>query len=52
MVEESLLSHEMAWHLILAAKSLFLKDSGIWLLHHSAFYLGQIPNVAQLVRFE
>ncbi|KAF8237068.1 hypothetical protein L208DRAFT_1249575 [Tricholoma matsutake] len=23
-----------------------------WLLHHSAFYLGQVPNITKLLRFE
>jgi hypothetical protein len=52
MVEECLLSFDVAQCLVLAAQSLFSDDSAVWPLHCSAFYLGQIPNVTTLLGFK
>jgi hypothetical protein len=52
MVGKRLLSREIAQRLIIAAKSLFSDDSVIWPLHCSAFYLGRIPDVTELLGFE
>ena len=52
IVENHLLSRERTQCLIVAAKSLFCNDSATWLLHRSAFYLGQIPDITKLLGFE
>ncbi|KAF8222565.1 hypothetical protein L208DRAFT_1322030, partial [Tricholoma matsutake] len=49
LVEGCLLSLDVAQHLVLAAKSLFSDDGAFWPLHHSAFYLGQIPDATVIL---
>ncbi|KAF8237617.1 hypothetical protein L208DRAFT_1149273, partial [Tricholoma matsutake] len=52
LVEKHLLPSEIAQCLISAPKSLFSDDSATWPLHHTAFYLGQIPNIFKLLGFK
>ncbi|KAF8219205.1 hypothetical protein L208DRAFT_1342234, partial [Tricholoma matsutake] len=52
LVEKCLLPSEIVQCLMSAAKSLFSDDGAIWPLHHTAFYLGQIPDIFKLLEFE